>query len=303
MQLGRHLLALVLGVSVPVFSGCLIELDHQVACGDGYVDISAGEACDPGDPDSYATACTQTARPLGHAACDPVTCQIINTIDQCSICGDSVIDLDEECDSDNLGGSACIAGGELRCINCKFDRTGCNTCGNTVLDPGEECDFRNSSNDDLTAEQPCTALQSPYVGIPYGSGGTTLCNPDCTWNRNTCSYCGNNMINEEPLLLQIGGTFDREETCDGTATLDSASESSHCQSACNSTAKVRCTYTCNDICELEFPEELNCCLRAGEACPDDLGEPGSMPCCWSLDNPGEPIASACEVQNGESYCR
>ncbi len=303
MQLGRQLLALGLGLGLPIASGCLLELEHRVACGDGYVDVEAGESCDPGDPSSFASACAQTARPLGHAACDPDSCQIINSADQCSICGDGIIDGDEECDSDNLGGAGCIAGGTIRCIDCKLDRTGCNTCGNTVLDEDEECDYRQPNADEFAAEQTCTNLSSPYIGIPYGSGGTVKCNPDCTWNRNSCSYCGNNIINSEPLFLEIGGKLDREEDCDGTAPLDAATEAAHCQAVCNTDDKVRCTYTCSDSCELEFPdpEELDCCLRSGETCPN--GEDGGLPCCWSLDNPGEPLASACELQNGASLCR
>ncbi|MGB1017195.1 MAG: hypothetical protein ACPG4T_23865, partial [Nannocystaceae bacterium] len=195
MPLGRHLLALSLGLGLPIVSGCLLELDHEVACGDGYVDSLAGESCDPGVPSSYENACEGTSRPLGIGGCDPNTCQIINSAAQCATCGDGVVDGDEQCDSDNVQGQACLAGGTLRCVNCMIDKTGCNKCGNGDDDPGEECDYRKPNIEELAAEISCLGLPSPYIGIPYGGGGTTRCNSECRWDRNTCSYCGNNIIN------------------------------------------------------------------------------------------------------------
>ena len=75
--------ALAVSVGVVVGNACLLDLDHQIACGDKYVDEAAGEECDPGDPDSFKNACADV-RPAGSGACDPEDCTIIKTVEQCA---------------------------------------------------------------------------------------------------------------------------------------------------------------------------------------------------------------------------
>ncbi len=64
-------------------------------------------------------------------------------------CGNGVIDANEQCDGNELGGQTCesqgFAGGTLGCTAaCKFDTSACTEpsadCGNGVLDAGEQCD-------------------------------------------------------------------------------------------------------------------------------------------------------------------
>lgn len=69
-----------------------------------------------------------------------------------SICGDDTIDLDEDCDGDNLGGATCSAlgfdGGTLACQGCAFDTTACAQCGNGVVEADEACDDANQVSGD-----------------------------------------------------------------------------------------------------------------------------------------------------------
>lgn len=67
-------------------------------------------------------------------------------------CGNGVLEADEECDDEDLGGNTCeslgYAGGALACEpwRCRFDVTGCAdspTCGDGAVDPLEECDDGN----------------------------------------------------------------------------------------------------------------------------------------------------------------
>lgn len=56
----------------------------------------------------------------------------------CFICGDGILDPDEQCDDGNLsGGDGCDG-------SCQLE----NSCGNGVVDPGEECDDGNLSGGD-----------------------------------------------------------------------------------------------------------------------------------------------------------
>ena len=127
-------------------SACVLELDAEIACGDGFVDRrpGAGEECDPGDDESFLGACENG----NDARCDPATCELDRSV--CVLgCGNGIIEpgLGEECelDIDDLVsgyGKACTQiddfgpgdywGGVVRgCseIDCKFDRIDCHWCG------------------------------------------------------------------------------------------------------------------------------------------------------------------------------
>lgn len=189
-------LACVLGGSLGA-AACLLTLDAEIACGDGFTDTRAGEECDPADRDSFGrSAC---GGQIG--GCNPLTCEL-----QC--CGDGVVNNDEECDGNDLGlvipggdptqsnncrmltvpgTSVPYASGSARCNDqCRFDRTDCSLCGNDLVDP----QFVNPDGTVLPAEicdgerfdlQALSSACAPLCGQP--SGANIGCNVTCNGCR------------------------------------------------------------------------------------------------------------------------
>lgn len=98
-----------------------------------------------------------------------------------SVCGDSFIADDEDCEPGNLGGANCrslgYTDGNLHCYsNCTFDFSECSsqpTCGNDQLDPGEICDGEVID---------CTEFDPAQY-----ESGAVMCWPDCSgWNVANC---------------------------------------------------------------------------------------------------------------------
>jgi len=133
------------------------------------------------------------------------------------MCGNGIVEGDEDCDGTNLNGKTCATvgtgytGGVLKCntSTCKFDLSGCTgyKCGDSFPQGDEQCDCGP------TPASPCAPIQlqnktcadynSPK-GTPY-TGGTLGCNSGttCTYIFDNCQYCGNNKI-------------EAGEQCDGT---------------------------------------------------------------------------------------
>ncbi|WAS94316.1 hypothetical protein [Nannocystis punicea] len=296
------LLAAALGVA----AGCLIELDPQADCGDGFIDALAQEDCEPSLPDSYADRCAELGQVAGPAACDPKSCRF--TPSGCSSCGNGVLDPGEECDPEDMTAPTCPGEGVATCRdNCTVDRSACSACGNGMVDLDEECDFALDL-DDLALEVPCTDLDSP-AGITrrYGSGSSTKCTSKCEWDRSQCSYCQNDKLEGDEVVDGLYVDFEQTiqpapEVCDNQQA-DPEALVIHCQGACGSNYRVECKFKCADDCQAfdktaNLPtEELGCCTARGEACPYDpqTGDlmPGRNDCCRKLthpeENPCEPV--------------
>ncbi len=287
------LLGLLLGGAMATSTSCTLMLDDGIACGDGYVDQAAGEQCDPGDRNSFINGCVGTNRPVGEAACDPLTCELINDVTQCAVCGDGHVDESEgeQCDGDQLNGRTCPGGvGSLQCdTSCRFDTTECQNCGNGLVDPGEECD-PNVDAVDLTDGKPaCIELESPFNATqPYTAGTPGVCRPDCTWSRAGCSYCGNGRV-EDSLPLDAEGTTSIQELCDGNEFDSSILEEQLGDSACSQANPdtrpiVECALNCLDVVPVDL--EQSCCIKPGIACPADTS---TVRCCFEVDSPGSPL--------------
>lgn len=309
----RRSLAIWAALLIGGSPACLLRLDNEIACGDGFVDQRAGEQCEPSIPSSFEDACDGP----GIAACDPVTCQVIDDRDQCAICGDGFVDEGEECDGDTFNGNACPGGGgALQCnSDCKLDFSQCDSCGNGVIDEGEECDDGNGGG--FATERPCAGsvddkippLSSPTK--PFASGTTSVCGEDCRWDRTGCGFCGDG-IRDDSTPVQ-GGDSSPPEWCDGEK-FDDTRLASEFGVLCQDNPESRPAVTCGADCQSFVEVDNGCCLRANANCPelglgdpsgpgdggsassgdtDDGGggesttgdEPPALPCCWAVAHP------------------
>lgn len=263
------------------------ELELEIVCGDGYVDVEAGEECDPGAPSSFAMGCVGTSRADGLATCDPILCTIVNTLEQCASCGDGNVDeeVGEECDGDNLAGAYCLGNsGVMRCgADCRLDLSGCKRCGNGVLEPelGEECDPNEEGG--ITSQKSCEGL--PATGDDILVGGTyNGCDDQCRFVRTNCTFCGDNNI-DGPRPIDGYGNRSVREICDGTAFSDTAISELRTKSICyvdndNLRPIVTCTDECNGV-EDAHLDEL-CCVKSNSPCPE---AGGTLKCCFEYDHP------------------
>lgn len=276
-------------------AACVPNLDNAIACGDGYVDKEAGEACDPLVPASYEGACRDTPWPMGTASCDPQTCQIRNGFEDCAACGDGKVDEGEECDDGAPVLVTCPDGSpQVVCQDCRLRYDLCPTCGNGVLDEGEECEWNVSG--DLVFPAACTELESPFAK-PYTSGVATRCGKDCRYVQNTCGFCGDGELDQMWVLPD--NVVLLPEVCDGEAA-DPAELEAFCRKVCTGTvlgsAVFECNWACNASCSGFVeppPDDEGCCLARDEPCP--LGPNDPYPCCIELE---DPQAEACSERFG-----
>jgi hypothetical protein len=267
---------------------CLLELEHEIACGDGYVDPLSGEECDPAVPSSYVDKCAGTSRPEGEAACDPVTCTIVNDKEQCAVCGDDNVDeeLGEECDGSNLRGRRCPGGGDgLQCsTECLFDFAECEPCGNGMVEGEEECDPEPGG---FVTVRPCAGADEtePLEPItkPYASGNSTRCD-GCRYNRTQCGFCGDGVLDDgtEPVDF---GVYAPAEWCDGDQfdqeRLDMEFGTAWCTDD-GQRVNAGCESDCRSF--IDRTDVALCCLKKSETCPA-VGV--DIRCCYEYDHPDE----------------
>lgn len=160
--------------------GCNARCDSNESCGNGVVDLTAGEECDPAIPGT--TSCST----------------------QCLLerCGNRVLDPREVCDDGNQESED----------GCSADCRSNEACGNNIVDThlGEECEFADAPfplppENNRFCDSDCTR---PVCGDGHvnpetepraeecdpGEVGanTTTCDSDCT-----AVSCGDNHINSE----------------------------------------------------------------------------------------------------------
>ncbi len=186
-------------------------------------------------------------------------------------CGNGVIDINEECDGQNLGNtpSQCsryapsyFTSGSISCNECSLDTSGCtkieNLCNNGIKDSGEQCD----KNDFGSMDRSCINYDANNTQI-FVSGSLT-CNSDCEYSTASCVErppCGN-------------GVKDEGETCDYAA---------HSPRNCTSVDGGRsftagltsCSTNCTEVystCTERIPSCGNGNKERGEECDgDDFG--------------------------------
>lgn len=197
--MARTALLLVLGC----VASCVLELDEEPACGDGYVQPGV-EECDPAVPESFVDACVEAGFAGRVGACLAPQCGI--DWDACEDpCGNGVLDPQEECDPGIDGtewvqpggafegsGPACaelspsdgmgsyVGGRATRCLSdCRWDRTPCDRCGDGKVQPDEVCEtnFTNHDAVDAWCRSACVGLD--VQDRPERVWCNTSCANDC----------------------------------------------------------------------------------------------------------------------------
>jgi subtilisin-like proprotein convertase family protein len=199
-----------------------------VGCGDGDVDLQAGEVCDGDNLDGRD--CLSEDFGGGILACNP-DCTL-DTSGCTYACGDDEVQGDEDCEGNDLDGGTCRSegfdGGDLGCNpDCTYDLSGCENyiCGDGIVAGPEVCDGMNLDGEDcesqgfdsgtLACAADCSALDDSNCfvcgdGIINGGeecdgaalggetcvtqgadGGVLSCNSDCTFDVDECVGCGN----------------------------------------------------------------------------------------------------------------
>jgi hypothetical protein len=275
-------------------AGCLLEITPQVSCGDGHVDFTAGEMCEPGLPETWADACQEAGfEGVVGGACDPNTCTLVTSVELCPTCGDDVINAEgEECDGSVNGATCPSKNGFVTCTNCRLDYSACDPCGDGHHDveAGEECDPNVSipcqDDGDCSDNEVCDPLTEtcveqggvapviscgsldvfavgPFEAEMYESGilGPHACTQECTWDRTDCGFCGNGEL--EPAYQDRGPTGQYvdvpEEVCE-TEIFDQLVAQEFCWEHCSgeaTTSTYGCRFDCADDCRsLELPENV-----------------------------------------------
>lgn len=292
--------ALALAAVLGVVAGCPFELPRTLSCGDGWWDPEF-EECDPRDEDApFVDDCRAQGFMLD-AECDPVTCKIRSSEDDCNTCGDGIAAGDEQCDGEDLRGETCV--GTLACNSeCRLDYGACEqVCGDGVVLGNEECEAGVEPGFGNLA---CSDYESTAIGLdkPYTSGLIGACNKDtCTFGRNDCSFCGDGELDPEytDYIAPQGTAQFPNELCDGTE-VDPTLLEDHCEARCvddpiNGDVVIHCDFECahdcsgiapGDIAPGQDPESLGCCLAKHSPCPnfDTEGVP-DLPCCSWLEKP------------------
>jgi hypothetical protein len=167
-------------------------------------------------------------------------------------CGDGVLDANEECDLQQLGGMTCAdvvqgSSGTLACnADCTYNTDQCAVCGDGVRNFGEQCDCGDDPNN-LPAD--CTDVNG---------GADANCDAECS----KIAYCGD-------------GVQDQGEDC------DCGDDPNDLPQGCddvNGGANANCTDTCEEIAECATEGAWMECdsLELNPCCDDDWG--ASMDC-------------------------
>jgi hypothetical protein len=285
-------LSIALALGMAAAAACTLELDRAIACGDGYVDELAGEACDPLVESSYVNACLEhPTKHEGKGGCNPRTCQL--DFSECALCGDGRKDPGEECDGEDFGGERCPVDQDgLRCTSdCKIDDSACPTCGNGILDEGEECDFMDVGG--LVTGRQCAGtddldpLEPPNPQVPYASGVTTRCTESCRFDRRACTYCGNGVLDDARLVDLDLEFMSEPEACDGEVFDLEGLQAAFGDMCFEEELDMRPNVGCDESCRgyVQRPEAPSCCVRKNMPCNHPLTE--FYGCCYAYENPDE----------------
>ena len=307
--------SLVSAVSV-VTDGCFGgdgdgDTGGSSTCGNGVAE--QGETCD--GQDLAGTSCTSLGFDGGVLACT-ADCSSFD-VSGCTtggsdtaICGNGIIETDEQCDGSNLGGSSCTSlgysGGTLSCNgSCRFDTSACTEdtgcgCPASFIGDGfcdEECNNAECSFDAGDCDEP----EDCAPGCLSTMLGDGACDDACDVAACTNDY-GDCASSETCSDLCLGWSADGY--CDLSCNMELClwDGGDCCQSTCtdatyscggSSGTNFSCEDSCSGLCGSTSPANgLSCschsdCVAADNCCPDyetlcvevDPGtDPGSETC-------------------------
>ncbi|MEM6790153.1 MAG: DUF4215 domain-containing protein [Myxococcota bacterium] len=225
-------------------------------CGDGLIQIDAGETCDDGNSDAGDGCAADCATVETGFACPVPNQPCVSTI----VCGDGVVFGTETCDDGNTNaGDGCSAACAVEAgWKCNAPGTPCvaDLCGDGIIAGAEECEDGNpvpTSGDgcsDQCAREfgfvcptPGSACLPTVCGDgvkegdePCDDGNDVIgdgCNPFCEVEP-TCGANGCNSSCGDGIILPADN-----EQCDDGNTLDG--------DGCSSTCTVEAGYTCTNV--------------------------------------------------------
>ncbi len=181
----------------------------QLHCGNGKIDTSVGEECDPKDPNGVPGYCTDTCTHKGSSAEQTGDPQI-------PICGSGDVTYGEDCDvSDprtkyncstqciNLGTFIAQEWCDIQpnTIQSEWCQSAISICGNGVVEQGEECEA-DTDNVDNCSDQ-CVVQTACGTELEQCVLGSEGCLSDCTYagssvTYSTASVCGDGSLPEAP---------------------------------------------------------------------------------------------------------
>jgi hypothetical protein len=179
-------------------SNCSSSTDNDCSpsCGDGVVDATAGELCEPRDSThpcptacDDGNACTQDFLTGAAANCN-ATCTSVPIVWA-------------------LSGDGCCPAG----ANANMDADCQPLCGNRIVEPNERCDGRCPTLADCDDGIPCTRDEVAGTGCDRHCVHTAIASRT---NNDGCCPAGASANNDNDCLPSCGnGEVERGETCDG----------------------------------------------------------------------------------------
>jgi cysteine-rich repeat protein len=165
---------------------CTLEV-----CGDGLVDIAAGEGCDCGTAEHVSPSCTMPNSDDPAAEC--------TTACKPRFCGDDIVGTIEQCDGSVPSNVSCTDfgyyGGDLSCSSlCQLDPHTCSgRCGDAVIDPthGEYCDGATPSG------ASCLDFSGDY--------GRLACTSACAADNRGCGKFAATVIHDRGTVTKMFG--------------------------------------------------------------------------------------------------
>jgi hypothetical protein len=261
--------------------GCSAQNDSDCAgCGDGMIDPTAGETCDP--PSNCPTGCAPGACwEVKTLTGSPSTCNVRCSTTQLPCSGTT---------SDGCCPPGCNTSPANRDVDCPAQ------CGNGIVDVGETCDPLSSCP--MTCPQMgCTLRSLAGGGTCQAQCQTSGTQTSCA-NNDACCPTGCNAVNDNNCSAVCGnGVLEPGELCEGTMCPTScpnqgctirALQGTGCQRQCVDAGTIACG-TNNDSCcpaGCTAMTDTDCSgcgngrIEAGETCDP----PGTCPNCNDSDS-------------------